>query len=176
MKAHRTTLVELKLAFTEIGDGALRSIAAGECLESVSVAGCFGLSRGALRAWMVRRIPWSVRRVDLRWLVDVRVGWVGDMLARNAVAEEKKGAEGGRLEVVDVSGCERLTLKEVRSLEERWKMVKLSHSAVLVEDSVWGYRKYVEYLTTLQPLPGLFDIGEVAGGGAGVVVSPQTVC
>lgn len=175
MKMHRTTLVELKLAFTEIGDGALRAIAAGERLENVSLAGCFGLNRGALRAWMGRRVPWSVKRVDLRWLVDVRVGWVVDMLARNAAtggSGGKEEAKGGRLVEVDVTGCERLTLKEVRGIEERWKRVKVSHNAVLVEDSVWGYRKYVEYLTTLQPPPELFDIDEVAGGA---VVSPQTV-
>ncbi|KAL0638433.1 hypothetical protein Q9L58_002577 [Maublancomyces gigas] len=156
MKTHRSTLLVLKLAFTEIGDGALRAVAAGERLRSISLAGCFGLSRGALRAWMGRRVPWSVRRVDLRWLVDVRVGWVADLLARNA----RQGGGKGSLETVDVSGCERLTLKEVQSLEERWRGVEVTNSAVLlVEGGIWGYR-LTEHPTMPQPLS---TIGDVAG-------------
>lgn len=168
MKAHRSTLLVLKLAFTEIGDGALRAVATGERLRSISLAGCFGLSRGALRAWMGRRVPWSVRRVDLRWLVDVRVGWVADLLARNA---RQGGGKEGNLEVVDVSGCERLTLKEVQSLEERWRGVEVTNSAVLLaEGGIWGYQKLTEHPTMLQPLS---TIGEVAG--ITTVSSPQRV-
>lgn len=155
MKAHRSTLLHLKLAFTEIGDGALRAVATGERLRSISLAGCFGLSRGALRAWMGRRVPWSVRRIDLRWLVDVRIGWVADMLARNS--RQGGGGKGGSLEAVDVSGCERLMLKEVQSLEERWRGVEVTSSAVLlVEGSIWGY-------PTMQPL------------SAGSTLTPQRV-
>lgn len=75
--------------------------------------------------------------LGLRWLLDVRVTWLFELLSRNCVEE------------VDVSGCERLTLAEVRGVEKRWGCVKVVHTAVLVEDSIWGYRKYVEYLTTL---------------------------
>lgn len=105
---------------------------------------------------MGRRVPWSVRRVDLRWLVDVRVGWVADLLARNA----HQGGGKGSLETVDVSGCERLTLKEVQSLEERWRGVEVTNSAVLlVEGGIWGYR-LTEHPTMPQPLS---TIGDVAG-------------
>lgn len=151
MKVHRSTLLQLKLAFTEIGDGALRAVATGERLRSISLAGCFGLSRGALRAWMGRRVPWSVRRVDLRWLVDVRIGWVADMLARNARQGGGGKGGGGSMEVVDVSGCERLTLKEVQGLEERWRGVEVTNSAVLlVEGGIWGCPRLVEH-PTMQP-------------------------
>lgn len=106
---------------------------------------------------MGRRVPWSVRRVDLRWLVDVRVGWVADLLARNA--RQGEGGKEGNLEAVDVSGCERLTLKEVQSLEERWRGVEVTNSAVLLaEGGIWGYRKLTVHPTVLQPLSVIVEV------------------
>lgn len=165
MKAHRSTLLELKLAFTEIGDGALRAVAAGERLRSVSLAGCFWLSRGALRAWMGRRMPQTVREVDLRWLVDVRVGWVTDMLARGV--KQGEAGKGGSLEAVDISGCGRLTLSEVQSLEKRWPGVKVTNSASpLAEDSTWGCQRLAE--NPKLPLSGIREV-------ASAVASPRKV-
>ncbi|KAH8146600.1 uncharacterized protein LAJ45_09283 [Morchella importuna] len=146
LQSHRGTLRSLILDFTEIGDGALKAIATGTALERVSIAGCFGLSKGALKRFLVRRIPGRVKAVGLRWLLDVRVAWVWEMLARAGVQE----GSGGVLAEVDVGGCERLTLADIERVEEKWPGVKVRHTAVNAKDAVWGYRKYVAFLASLQ--------------------------
>lgn len=57
---------------------------------------------------------------------------------------------GGVLAEVDVGGCERLTLADIERVEEKWPGVKVRHTAVNAKDAVWGYRKYVAFLASLQ--------------------------
>jgi len=56
---------------------------------------------------------------------------------------------GNRIEKIDVRGCDRLTLGDLRCLQKIKPDLEIVHTALLEEESVWGYRKYIEYMGSL---------------------------
>jgi len=50
------------------------------------------------------------------------------------------------LRMLDVEGCERLTLGDLKGLASAYPRVEVRHDAREVADSVWGYRRYIEFL------------------------------
>lgn len=56
---------------------------------------------------------------------------------------------GNRIEKIDVRGCDRLTLGDLRCLQKIKPDLEMVHTALLEEESVWGYRKYIEYMGSL---------------------------
>jgi len=60
---------------------------------------------------------------------------------------------GNRVEKIDVRGCDRLTLGDLRCLQKIKPGLEMVHTALLEEESIWGYRKYIEYLGSLAPPP-----------------------
>jgi hypothetical protein len=163
MQTHKSTLESLKLEFSTIEDPALRAISQAEKLRELSLFGCFSLSKCALRAFLSKRTPPTIRTLDIRWLPDVRIGWLYELLLR----------PNSKIKSIDISGCERLTLGDLQSLQKVKPEVKMVHTAVLVDESIWGYRRYIEYLSTLQPALSTqhqhTDIGKDAGAiGCGV--------
>ena len=60
---------------------------------------------------------------------------------------------GNRVEKIDVRGCDRLTLGDLRCLQKIKPDLEMVHTALLEEESVWGYRKYIEHLGSLAPPP-----------------------
>jgi len=89
------------------------------------------------------------------------------------------------LKVLNVEGCERLTLGDLRELQEAFSgRVEIRHDARAKDDSVWGYRRYIEFLGTDPSLPerlgegvekemeGKEKEGSGSGGGTGSCPRP----
>ncbi|PWW71724.1 hypothetical protein C7212DRAFT_348796 [Tuber magnatum] len=143
LQTSRKTLKSLDLEFSNIEDPALRAIAQFEVLEHLSLLDCFSLSKPGLRSFLSKRLPASVRALKICWLPDVRIGWLYELLMK----------PGNRVEKIDVRGCDRLTLGDLRCLQKIKPELEMVHTALLEEESVWGYRKYIEYLGNSAPPP-----------------------
>ncbi|RPB03636.1 hypothetical protein L873DRAFT_1786656 [Choiromyces venosus 120613-1] len=148
LQTSRKTLKSLNLEFSNIEDPALRAIAQFEVLEHLSLLDCFSLSKPGLRSFLSKRFPASVRVLKICWLPDVRIGWLYELLMK----------PGNRVEKIDVRGCERLTLGDLRCLQKIKPGLEIVHTALLEEESIWGYRKYIEYLGSLAPPPPLVGV------------------
>lgn len=133
----------LNLEFSNIEDPALRATAQFEVLEHLSLLDCFSLSKPGLRSFLSKRLPVTVRVLKICWLPDVRIGWLYELLMK----------PGNRVEKIDVRGCDRLTLGDLRCLQKIKPDLEMVHTALLEEESVWGYRKYIEHLGSLAPPP-----------------------
>ncbi|CUS08424.1 unnamed protein product [Tuber aestivum] len=152
LQTSRKTLKSLDLEFSNVEDPVLRAIAQFEALEHLSLLDCFSLSKPGLRSFLSKRLPASVRVLKICWLPDVRIGWLYELLTK----------PGNRIEKIDVRGCDRLTLGDLRCLQKIKPELEMVHTALLEEESVWGYRKYLEYMGSLAPPPPL--VGAAAQG------------
>lgn len=121
MRRHGSSLRSLNLQLTCVGDGALRAITPGTPLRSLSIAGCYSISKAAIRAFLARRVPATLVELDLRWLHCVRAAWLRELY----VAQGGDGA----LRRLDVRGCERLTVGDVASLRRARSVVDVTAGA-----------------------------------------------
>jgi len=119
---HRATLQTLGLEFTSIGDGALRAIANASHLKKLMIGGCFSLSKAGVRAFLAKRVPKNLEDLEMKWLLDVRIGWLWDLF----LAQRK---EHGRLVHLDVCGCEKLGKLDLERLELGWSGIRIVHNA-----------------------------------------------
>lgn len=142
IQTNRSSLRSLRLEFSNAEDPALRVIAQAENLEYLSLLGCLSFSKCGLRLFLSKRLPTMLKTLNIRLLSDVRIGWLYKLLLK----------PNNIIETIDVSGCERLTLGDLRSLQKLKPSLKILHTARLEEENIWGYRKYIEYLSSLPPV------------------------
>jgi hypothetical protein len=138
MDRHRATLRSLDLSHTSIGDGTLRAVSSAQVLQSLDISSCTAISRTSIRNFLCKRFPACLETLSLRALKEVKISWLYETL------------KSARLKVLDVTGCERLSLGDLKELQESaGGRVEVRHDAREAGgDSVWGYRRYIEYLGT----------------------------
>jgi hypothetical protein len=153
MDRHRGTLRSLDLSHTAIGDGTLRAVLQAQMLHTLDISSCTSVSRTSIRNFLCKRFPGCLVTLSLRGLRDVKITWLYDLM---------KLPTSSNLKVLNVEGCERLTLGDLRELQEAWSgRVEIRHDARAEDDSVWGYRRYIEFLSTDPSLPE--RLGETEG-------------
>ena len=161
LERHAGTLRALDLSHTRIGDGTLRAVSAARALRSLDISACAAISRTSIRNFLARRFPARLEALALRGLRDVKITWLYDLMKASAAA-------GGALRALDVHGCERLSLGDLRALQAAWAGVVLGHDARDAADSVWGYRRYIEFLAGAPTLPE-----RLAGEASGSTGAPE---
>lgn len=147
MDRHRGTLRSLDLSHTAIGDGTLRAVSQAKALHTLEISFCTSVSRTSIRNFLCKRFPGCIVTLSLRGLRDVKITWLYDLM---------KLPTSGNLKVLNVEGCERLTLGDLRELQEAFQgRIEIRHDAHARpgDDSVWGYRRYIEFLSTDPSLP-----------------------
>jgi hypothetical protein len=156
MNKHKDTLQTLDLSYTAIGDGTLRSVSQAKSLHTLDISSCTSISRTSIRNFLCKRFPACLVELSLRGLKEVKITWLHDLL---------KLPSSANLKVLNVEGCERLTLGDLKDLQSVCERVEIRHNAREENDSVWGYRRYIEFLGTDPSLPErLGEDGMVVGG------------
>lgn len=145
MDRHRGTLRTLDLSHTAIGDGTLRAVSTAKVLHTLDISSCTSVSRTSIRNFLCKRFPGCLVTLSLRGLREVKITWLYDLM---------KLPTSSNLKVLNVEGCERLTLGDLTELQEAFSgRVEIRHDARAEDDSVWGYRRYIEFLSTDPTLP-----------------------
>lgn len=158
MEKHKHTLKTLDLSYTSIGDGTLRAVSSAKRLETLDISHCPSISRTSIRNFLTKRFPASLTHLTLRGMNEVKITWLYDLL---------RLPTSQNLQEINVEGCERLTLGDLCGLQEfcEQRKVKVVHDAREAGDSVWGYRRYIEYLGEGPSLPE--RLGEEGKGEGG---------
>ena len=145
MDRHRGTLRTLDLSHTAIGDGTLRAVSTAKVLHTLDISSCTSVSRTSIRNFLCKRFPGCLVTLSLRGLREVKITWLYDLM---------KLPTSSNLRILNVEGCERLSLGDLTELQEAFSgRVEIRHDARAEDDSVWGYRKYIEFLSTDPTLP-----------------------
>jgi hypothetical protein len=137
MQKHHSTLRTLDLSHTSIGDGTLRAVSTAKVLHTLDISSCTSISRTSIRNFLTKRCPACLTTLSLRGLGEVKITWLHDLLRLPAATN---------LRMLDVEGCERLTLGDLKGLASAYPRVEVRHDAREVADTVWGYRRYIEFL------------------------------
>ncbi|KAI5776368.1 hypothetical protein EDC01DRAFT_636854 [Geopyxis carbonaria] len=146
MNKHKNTLKTLDLSYTAIGDGTLRSVSQAQVLHTLDISNCPSISRTSIRNFLTKRFPSCLVNLSLRNMKEVKITWLYDLLRLPSSAN---------LKVLNVEGCERLTLGDLKELQEAFsERLEIKHNArEVVEDNIWGYRRYIDFLGEEPNLP-----------------------
>lgn len=145
MDKHRGTLRSLDLSHTAVGDGTLRAVATAKVLRTLDISACTAVSRTSLRNFLCKRFPGCLVTLAMRGLREVKVAWLYDLL---------KLPSAQALRALHVEACERLALPELAELQAACAgRVEITHDAKEEDDTVWTYRRYIEFLSTDPGLP-----------------------
>lgn len=157
MSVHRGTLRSLDLSHTSIGDGTLRAVSKAMVLHTLDISACPSISRTSIRNFLCRNFPGCLVTLSLRALKDVKITWLYDLM---------KLPGSAALRALNVHGCERLSLGDLEELKEAWGgRVLVGHDARDGADTVWAYRRYIEFLSGAPSLPE--RLAGAAGGECG---------
>lgn len=140
VERHGDTLTWLDVEFSAVNDNALQMIAKeAKVLKHLGLGGCLSLTREGLRKFLTKDLPDSVESLDLRWLMDITMGWVVEMLRKQR-----------KIRKLDLRGCDKLTVLDTYELTKHWPEVEVRNTAKLEQQSTLGYRRYVQRLGGLQ--------------------------
>ena len=133
VNCHGATLKALDLSHTMVEDSTLLKLhQACPVLEDLSLAACFRLSRGVLAIFLQMHLPRTLKRIDLRYLFNVRGEWLVQI--------------PNEMMFIDVRGVDSVTVKHVRQAVNK-RLFQVANSALLEDDTIDGYRKYVRLLS-----------------------------
>lgn len=137
-------LRHLDLSYTGIDDSSLYDIAQ-YCpnLESLCIDAVFRLSADAIEMFFRYRAPLTLKNLSLKYTYVLRPNWLLAYAARQAQNT------CCRLQRVYIEGCDVFTIKDVKTLSAlTGDKCFISHSAILEEDSLQGYRSLIDRLAT----------------------------
>jgi len=145
MDRHRGTLRTLDLSNTSVGDGTLRAVSTAKVLHTLDISSCTSVSGTSIRNFLCKRFPGCLVTLTLRGLREVKITWLYNLL---------KLPTSSNLKTLNVEGCERLTLADLRELQAVCEgRVAIVHDAKEDDDSIGEYRRYIEFLSTDPSLP-----------------------
>ncbi|KAL7269266.1 mitochondrial import inner membrane translocase subunit tim21 [Rhizina undulata] len=129
--ASNPCLETLILGFTDIDESVLPAFSSARKLSELDISGCFYLDKRLLRAFLRSGLPPALRKLGMRNMVDLKIGWVYDLLMEPCP---------GDLEVVDLGCCgvRRGDLEVVRGL---WKGVKVMGEGLEGGETRWGIKR-----------------------------------
>ncbi|KAK9318881.1 hypothetical protein V1517DRAFT_87959 [Lipomyces orientalis] len=142
----RAKLTNIDLAFSASESEAVYMIANRlENLESLSLAGNLAVCSSAVE-YLLLRLGHVITNLDLRFIWGLEASWFVDYFTASIHG----------VKVLDIRGCEHFSKRNVRDLLAVSPDTKILNSVVLEDDSVEGYRQFVQLLASAS----LVDDGE----------------
>ncbi|CAN6602927.1 hypothetical protein TRVA0_002S01904 [Trichomonascus vanleenenianus] len=139
LRLHAPQLVTLDLSYTSIEDSTLDCIASCLQLRFLYLDGVFKLTSGAIQQFLQESAPVGLAVLSLRSFYCLRPLWVFEYIKRQI------RAGGPVAQSIDLHGCDLFTCKDIIGLCQMTRNnCKISHSAILAEDSLQGYRDLID--------------------------------
>ncbi|KAK9450196.1 uncharacterized protein V1518DRAFT_413204 [Limtongia smithiae] len=132
------SLVSLDLSFSGLQDGAVYMLAdTFTNLTRLSLAGNLAIGTSAMSYLMNALVV-----ADKIQILDLRFLWA--VVPANVLALV---CARPSIQILDLRGCDRVTKSDVRNLQRITPRSCIYSTAILEEESVWGYTRFVEMLT-----------------------------
>lgn len=113
-------------------------------MKHLGLAGCLSLNHNVLKRFLIAGLPDSIESLDLRWLMDVELIWVEQMLLRREarrclkVKSEERGGNGrskaargqqpiARIKRLDLRFCDLVLAQDVERLRRMFPEVEIYH-------------------------------------------------